>query len=99
MQVRSDLVGVVWVNVDGELKSLAAGDTIPDGVTVGDHITGPDESGPAKAASEADRAPEPDGKPRGNASAEAWHDYAKSQGATDKELDGLTRDEIRNIYQ
>lgn len=35
MKIRSDLDGVVHV---GDLV-LAAGDTIPDGVIVGDHLT------------------------------------------------------------
>jgi hypothetical protein len=41
---------------------------------------------------------ESDGKPRGNASTETWVEYAKSQGASDEDLDGLTRDEIRDLY-
>lgn len=39
-----------------------------------------------------------DGKPAGNASTEAWQEYAKSQGATDEELDGKSRDELRDTY-
>lgn len=34
MHIRPDLVGVVYV--DGH--TLAAGDVVPDGVTVGDHL-------------------------------------------------------------
>ncbi|MGO3325320.1 hypothetical protein [Gordonia sp. (in: high G+C Gram-positive bacteria)] len=34
MRIRSDLVGVV--HIGGVV--LAAGDTVPDGVTVGDHL-------------------------------------------------------------
>ena len=38
MRIRSDLVGVVYV----ESLVLRAGDTIPDGVTVGDHLLEPE---------------------------------------------------------
>jgi len=40
VRIRSDLVGVVYV----ESLVLRAGDTIPDGVTVGDHLFEPDGS-------------------------------------------------------
>lgn len=36
--------------------------------------------------------------PAGNASTEAWHDYALTQGRTPKELDGLTRDQLRDLF-
>lgn len=40
MKIRSDLEGVVYVRTpDGSVACLAAGDTVPDGVTVGDHLT------------------------------------------------------------
>lgn len=42
--------------------------------------------------------PEGDGKPAGNASLEAWQDYAKTQGHTDDDLDGLSRDDIRALF-
>ncbi|BBZ65814.1 hypothetical protein MINS_12430 [Mycolicibacterium insubricum] len=42
--IRSDLVGVVFVNVPGVgMTQLQAGDTIPDGAVVGDHLTDPNE--------------------------------------------------------
>ena len=44
MQIRSDLVGVVYV----EDLVLRAGDIIPDGVTVGDHLLEPDPELDAK---------------------------------------------------
>lgn len=44
MRVRSDLVGVV--HVSGMV--LAAGDTIPDGVSLGDHLTVEDEADGAR---------------------------------------------------
>lgn len=37
--IRSDLVGVVFVSTEGgDVLRLAAGDAIPEGVTVGDHL-------------------------------------------------------------
>jgi hypothetical protein len=36
--VRGDLVGVVYVSVGGGVVALKAGDTIPDGVELGEHL-------------------------------------------------------------
>lgn len=36
--------------------------------------------------------------PGGNASLVAWQDYARANGATDADLDGLGRDEVRERY-
>lgn len=86
-KVREDLVGVVWYTVDGgEARSLKAGDAVPEGVELGDHLL-------------ADlRLPKSSDQPAGNASTEAWQEYAKSQGATDDDIDGLSRDDIRAQY-
>lgn len=37
-------------------------------------------------------------QPGGNASKADWTEYAKSKGATDADLEGKTRDEIRDAY-
>jgi len=37
-------------------------------------------------------------KPAGNASLEAWQSYAKSQGTSEEDLDGLSRDDIRSLF-
>lgn len=37
-------------------------------------------------------------KPAGNASTEDWHAYAIAQGKSEAELDGLKRDEIRDLF-
>lgn len=42
-------------------------------------------------------APEGLGKPRGNASREAWAEYAKSRGA--QITDDLSRDDIKNMVE
>ena len=39
-----------------------------------------------------------DQKPAGNASQADWTKYAKAQGKTDEDLDGLGRDEIRALF-
>lgn len=45
MKIRSDLEGVVYVHTHGGVACLAAGDTVPDGVDVGEHLTTePDET-------------------------------------------------------
>lgn len=41
---------------------------------------------------------EGDGEPAGNASKEEWVEYAKSKGASDEDLEGLGRNEIRDQY-
>lgn len=37
-------------------------------------------------------------RPSGNAALEEWQTYAKSQGASDADLDGLSRNEVRDLY-
>lgn len=37
--------------------------------------------------------------PGGNASKDAWHAYALSQGKSADDLDGLTRDQIRDLFK
>ena len=60
-------------------------------------ITAPDET-----QSEGDPDPEPQGdesgQPAGNASLQTWRDWAQSKGATDADLEGLSRNEIRDQY-
>lgn len=38
------------------------------------------------------------GMPKGNAGIAAWQEYAQAQGATAEEIDGLTRDQLREKY-
>ena len=54
-----------------------------------------------KGGSSARTAPAPpaDEKPAGNASLEDWQAYATSKGMTEEELDGLTRDDLRDLYK
>ena len=46
-RIRDDLEGVVIVATDGNPIVLKAGDDIPDGVEVGDHVKAGDDKKPA----------------------------------------------------
>jgi hypothetical protein len=39
------------------------------------------------------------GKPAGNAGLDDWTAYARSQGATDADLEGLSRNDVRDLYK
>lgn len=46
MRIRSDLDGVVYVRTTGgDVACLKAGDTVPDGVDVGDHLAEKESDG------------------------------------------------------
>jgi hypothetical protein len=56
-----------------------------------------DSATSAEPAAEPDEAPS--GRPAGNASREEWATYAVESGkATDEEVQGLSRDELRGLY-
>ena len=38
-------------------------------------------------------------KPAGNAGLDEWTVYARSQGATDDDLEGLSRNDVRDLYK
>lgn len=40
----------------------------------------------------------PDETPAGNASLDVWHAYALADGVAEDELDGLTRNQIRDLF-
>lgn len=83
-RIRDDLVGVV--HVPGQFGvTLKAGDEVPEGVEFGDHLFDAPESGESE-------------QPAGNASTEAWQEFARSRGAADDDLAGKTRDELRETY-
>jgi len=46
----------------------------------------------------ADVPPAMEEKPAGNASLKAWQSYAKSQGTSEEDLDGLSRDDVRSLF-
>ena len=60
MKIRDDLDGVVYVHLSGGgVACLTAGDTVPDGVTVGDHLIAKaaKPAAPAEDDAPADSAP------------------------------------------
>ena len=56
MKIRDDLEGVVHVRTPGGVVVLSAGDTVPDGAEVGDHLT---KSAPAEKDSDDDAGVKP----------------------------------------
>ncbi len=77
-------------------ETFPAGSTLPSWAKglVGDHVYGDSEDD--GSPSEPDSTD--DDKPAGNASLEAWQEYARSQGATSGEIDGKTRGELREQF-
>ncbi len=72
-----------------------------DGNVTGTQVYGPDDKIPADVAKRlGDHVWESDASdaPAGNASLEAWQDYALSQGATSSQVDGKTRAELREQF-
>ncbi|OHU23402.1 hypothetical protein BKG77_06980 [Mycobacteroides chelonae] len=55
MRIRRDLEGVVYVHAGGDVVCLAAGDVVPDGAVVGEHLVGEDSE-----TEEPAEAPEPE---------------------------------------
>lgn len=56
------------------------------------------EDGLVEKVAETAAAPAASEQPAGNASLEAWSDFAKSKGATEGDLEGKTRDQLREQY-
>lgn len=70
MRIRSDLQGVVYVPVGGDVVCLAAGDEVPDGAVVGEHLTS-EQKEPVEAPKQSEQkepteAPEQETKGAGN---------------------------------
>jgi hypothetical protein len=100
------------VFVDGERPEKSGNDgAVPGGVYIQEQ-TGEQPAPPiapthldqAKAAGQpmdVEHADDDDSagkKPAGNAATEEWQDYARSQGASDEDLEGLSRDDLRKLY-
>lgn len=101
--IRDDLEGVVYITRDHGASAplvLRAGDKVPDGVTVGEHLLASREK-PAKAPAASEPAEPPSGSddapvepPRSGkgASKAAWAEYAATLGI---ELDSdASRDDL-----
>jgi hypothetical protein len=96
----------------GRIISLYFGDLVPEGISKESlaHLKSlgfvADDEAPVLTIIEqdgADVAPPVVGgdvpKPAGNAGLEEWTAYARSQGATDADLDGLSRNDVRDLYK
>lgn len=90
--IRRDLDGVVYVDVAGSRVILRAGDEVPAGVTVGDHLV---DSTPQPKANQAEplRAGEPDRSGR-DATRAAWFVYATEELGIEGIDDKTGRDKI-----
>jgi hypothetical protein len=55
-------------------------------------------SGPWKSAGGGGSSDSDSDVPAGNASLEDWQDYARAQGASDDDLDGKSRNDLRDTY-
>lgn len=94
-----------------ETHIFERGTELPDWAkdSVGDHAFEPEDipaevapNGSRDAAQASGAAPQGSGEeveaPAGNASLEAWQEYARSKGASDDDLDGKGRDDLRDAY-
>ncbi len=86
---------VLAYSPDGEPVILVPGRSIP---TWAESIEGPFWAPDADDA-ESDDADDADAdKPAGNASIEAWREFALAHGKTEADLDGLSRNQIRHLF-
>ena len=84
------------------VQGFYAGAVVPDPVD-GDSLQKHLRTGMVEEVSAPEPAPEPEApvleRPAGNASQEAWATYAlESDQASEDEVKGLTRDELRELY-
>lgn len=106
--IRADLVGTVHVRDENDIVHiLSAGDEVPEGATVGEHLIDgePDDSQDDDPQDETeDGEPDddpkgdagdevPEGAPRGNASRAAWASYATAHGV--EVSDEMSREDIK----
>jgi len=82
-----------------ETVQFTRGESLPAWAAkcVGDHVYEQDDSEPEPVAPHGERDEEVE-QPAGNASLEAWQEYARSQGLTDADLDGKGRDDLREQF-
>lgn len=80
----------------GVLQLLVEGDDVPEWAEemVGDHLLS-DESGDDE---QDDDEQDEDVAPSGNAPLEDWQDYARSQGASEEDLAGKGRNDLRDEF-
>ena len=109
------IASVMAAHPDGGIVEFSPGDEVPawaarlldnPAAWEGGELPTLDDAGatPADAGSDpAGEAANPEGdtadRPRGNASLADWTAYAKAQGVTDDELDGMSRADIRARFE
>lgn len=97
-------LGIVPVHQGGAVPDNITDESRDHLLAIGMIAEGEQESGviPTPLREDTVQAPAPsmDEVPAGNASLDAWRDYARTQGATDEELgdDGLGRDALRDKF-
>jgi hypothetical protein len=75
----------------GSARAFNEGDPVPAShVTRG--VVRPDQVAPAPVPEQSS------GEPAGNASLADWQVFARTRGATDEDMDGQTRDQLRDLY-
>ena len=89
-------------------EMFTRGEELPEWAAplVGDHVYEPGEApdaspAPVEPDEVPDPAPEPETlpeRPAGNASKDAWLDYAVALGATREDVEALSRNELRDQY-
>lgn len=81
----------------GEPVALLAGTEVPEWAAgmLGAHVL---DEAPDEEPDEGDEDPGEGEKPAGNASLDDWRAYALANGKSETDLDGLKRDEIRDLF-
>lgn len=88
---------VIAKRVDGSDVYVYAGSPLPDGLAKGeaerlaDYLESGDAASTDGGGSDSDQ-------PAGNASLEEWQEFARTQGATDADLEDKSRNDLRDQY-
>lgn len=97
-KIREDLTGSVILRAG---LILHAGDVVPDGYAVGDHVLAqgpdPEETTAEETTAEETAAGQVENRPAGNASRDVWADYARSLGLEISEDD--KREDIKDLVE
>lgn len=88
---------VIAKREDGSDVYVYAGSPLPDGLAKGEVGRLADYLEADDAPAEGDSEPGSE-QPAGNASLEEWQEFARTQGATDADLDGKSRNDLRDQY-
>lgn len=94
---EDDLERFDRLNAPGGLERVAESGPELVGLEGDEDVLAAGPADPERVDQPQDAVPEGD-QPAGNASLETWRAYARTQGATDADLEGLSRNEIRDQY-